>query len=100
MRQCFSVDTSYGSWLGLINPYLGVGYHTSGVDDTSLARGRVAERRQRRTVEAGRPYDILEARCNWLVGKYFIQRRKDSYVLEWSVLDHPTNKKVSYGEIP
>jgi hypothetical protein len=44
---------SYGSWLGLTNPYLGVGYHTSGVDGTSLARGRVAERRRRRAVEAG-----------------------------------------------
>jgi hypothetical protein len=27
MRQCFGVGTSYGSWLGLTIPCLGVGCH-------------------------------------------------------------------------
>jgi hypothetical protein len=27
MHQCFGVFTSYGSWLGLTIPYLGVGCH-------------------------------------------------------------------------
>jgi hypothetical protein len=32
MRQCFSVGTSYESWLGLTIPCLGVGCHSSDED--------------------------------------------------------------------